>query len=192
MRRLVAAGMCTGLTTLLGACGDSDPQAAAPASQHAEGGGEAGEQAGVGANPTARRTGPLPDGGAAGCVEQYSPAAVTNRAFAFDGVVVRIGAATTDHGDSDLGLAGVTFTVREWFAGGSGSTVTVDMQPPVEDAGLSESGPAYGIGSRLLVSGEPRWGGPALADPIAWGCQFTRYYDPDTAEAWDQAFADRG
>lgn len=140
------------------------------------------EEPGVRANPTVGRTGPLPDGALVDCVEQYSPAAVSQRAFAFDGVVVDIGSGISDRGDaSDLGLAGVTFEVREWFSGGRGSTVTVDMQ---------SSAKSYGIGSRLLVSGEPRWGGPALADAIAWGCEFTRYYDPATADSWSRALGE--
>ena len=36
-------------------------------------------------NPTAGRTGALPDSGSGSCVEQYEPAAVDRRAFAFDG-----------------------------------------------------------------------------------------------------------
>ena len=47
--------------------------------------------------------------------------------------------------------------------------------------------PAYQIGTRLLVSGTPRWGGAPLADPIAWGCGFTRYYSRATAAEWSTA-----
>ena len=76
--------------------------------------------------------------------------------------------------------------MREWFAGGRGETVTVDLQPA---GGLEDPGPAYGVGSRLLVSGEARWGGVPLAAPIAWGCGFTRYHDAATATAWREALA---
>jgi hypothetical protein len=132
-----------------------------------------------GGNPTADRTGPLPDGGDASCVESYAPQAVAGRSFAFDGEVVRIGPSVSDRGDGgDLNLPGVTFEVREWFSGGEGDTVTVDMQVPDS---------AYGVGSRLLVSGEPRWGGSPLTKPIAWACGFSRYYDTETAAAWRDA-----
>jgi len=39
---------------------------------------------------------------------------------------------------------------------------------------MGETVPSYGVGSRLLVSGEPRWGGGALTNAIAWGCGFTQ------------------
>jgi hypothetical protein len=141
--------------------------------------------------PAVGGRGPLPDGSAASCVEQYSPAAVTGRAFAFDGTVSEIGPGRSDRPGAGLGLVGVTFVVNEWFEGGSEATVTVDM--PAPDAG-GESSPAetptnaYDVGTRLLVSGEPRWGGPPLTDAIAWGCGFTRYHDEDTAGAWRSAF----
>jgi hypothetical protein len=141
-----------------------------------------------GANPTAARTGALSDGALMSCAEEYSPAAVAHRAFAFDGIVIDVGAAVSDRGDeSDLGLPGVTFQVREWFSGGSGRTVTVDLQAPDDEQdGPTEPG-VYGIGARLLVSGEPRWAGPPLANAIAWSCGFTRYYDPTTARSWNEA-----
>jgi hypothetical protein len=132
---------------------------------------------------TSDHTGPLPNGENR-CVEFYAPNAVTRRAFAFDGVVVQVGSSVSDRGDeADLGLPGVTFEVREWFSGGRADTVTVDMQPP-GSADPSDPGNAYGIGSRLLVSGEARWGGSPLEHPIAWGCGFSRYYDPETATTW--------
>lgn len=99
------------------------------------------------------------------CAETYSPSGVAARAFAFDGVVVRVGPSVSDRGDgANLGLPGVTFEVREWFVGGSVDSVTVDMQLPPGD---------FPVGSRLLVSGEARWGGGPLDYPIAWSCGFT-------------------
>lgn len=142
-------------------------------------------------DPTADRRGPLPDGGAASCVESYDPEAVTGRAFAFDGVVVAVGPSVSDRGDeADLGLPGVTLEVREWFAAGRGDTVTVDLQPPTTGT-TDPADPeyAYGVGSRLLVSGEARWGGAPLESPIAWGCGFSRYHDPGTAAAWRDVLA---
>lgn len=130
------------------------------------------------------RGGPLP-GSAARCVEQYSPREVMDRAFAFDGTVAAIGPGNTDRGDEgDLGYAGVTFEVHEWFRGGGTPTITIDLEPP--DA-AGEGRPAYDVGTRLLVSGEHRWGGSTDADLLGWGCGFTRYHDPVTAEAWRRA-----
>ena len=132
-----------------------------------------------------RRRGPLPGTAAVSCVEQYSPREVMDRAFAFDGTVTAIGPGRTDRGDEgDLGYAGVTFEVHEWFRGGSAATITIDLEPP----GASPDGrPAYDVGTRLLVSGEHRWGGSTDADLLGWGCGFTRYHDASTADAWRQA-----
>jgi hypothetical protein len=38
------------------------------------------------------------------------------------------------------------------------------------------------------VSGEPRFGGAPLNDPISWSCGFTRWYNEADARIWDQAF----
>jgi hypothetical protein len=123
------------------------------------------------------------------------PVTVAHRAFAFDGTVTHLGPGTTDrpgYGKLDSSGAGrpgyvaVTFTVNAWFHGGTSARVTTDMTSPATGGG-GEVGPTYGIGSRLLVSGEPRWGGPALRDAIVWGCGFTRYYDAQTASTWRQA-----
>lgn len=195
MSRLMLSGACLCFIAALSACAhdeDGRQTSTREGSQHdlaTEPAGNPGAQV----NPTAGRTGPLRDGGAASCVEEYRPSAVANRAFAFDGVVVDIGPATSDRGDaSNLDLAGTTFTVRAWFRGGGRTAVTVDMPPPTEGALSDGGGPSYGIGSRLLVSGEPRWGGAPLADAIAWGCGFTRYYDAETATSWNQVLAEPG
>lgn len=117
--------------------------------------------------------------GLTSCAEVYSPSAVAARAFAFDGVVVRVGPSVSDRGDSaNLGLPGVTFEVREWFVGGPADSVTVDMQLPPDE---------FPVGSRLLVSGEARWGGGPLDYPIAWSCGFTFAYDSGEAAAWRRA-----
>ncbi len=126
-------------------------------------------------------TGPLPEDGATDCVETYSLETLPNREFAFDGVVRDVGPSVSHRGGSgDLGLPGVTFEVREWFTGGDSATVTVDMPLGTTDA--------YDGGTRLLVSGEPRWGGGPLDAPIAQGCGFTRYHDERTASAWRATF----
>ncbi|MGW5555746.1 hypothetical protein ACWER9_00790 [Micromonospora sp. NPDC003944] len=130
--------------------------------------------------------------GAAQCVKLYSPETLAEQAFAFDGTVTGIGPARTGRGENPpLDLRSVTFQVHTWFRGGSGGTAVVDMSPPVPvpapgDA-TSEHAPAYQVGTRLLVSGTPRWGGAPLTDPIAWTCGFTRYYSPATAAEWATA-----
>jgi hypothetical protein len=123
-----------------------------------------------------------PDGGsAASCVAAYSSSAVAERSFAFDGTIVGIADGTTNKpGMGDLDTVAVTFDVTEWFRGGSGPTVTVDM---------GRFG-AAAVGDRLLVSGEPRWGGAPLEDAIAWGGEcggFTRQYTEEVAVEWRAA-----
>lgn len=180
MRRTIVAVACLALLPAFGACSSGNEPEDDPAAIRER----------VSANegrPDAH--GPLAEAGEASCVEEYSPAAVAGRGFAFDGVVVAIGSTVTDRGDGDdLGLDGVTFEVRDWFVGGTGRTVTVDMAPPLAGHEASSAdGPSYAVGSRLLVSGEPRWGGPPLEDPIAWGCGFSRYHDAATADSWENA-----
>ncbi|MGZ4625725.1 MAG: hypothetical protein ACXV3S_05460 [Kineosporiaceae bacterium] len=139
--------------------------------------------------PDSQPTGALWGTGATSCVQGYSPAAVAGRSFAFDGTVTSIGPGRTDRpGKGRLNSVSATFSVSEWFAGGSGATVTIDMPPPGGGHVILEEGPPpYQVGSRLLVSGEPRWGGAPLSDPIAWGCGFSRYFDKATADSWRAA-----
>lgn len=189
MGRVAVAGACLGLLLFSSACAlERTVEGAAPVK---EGEVRAVDDSGRDGSPdpTAGRRGALPGGEAASCVERYDPQAVTGRAFAFDGVVVAVGDSVSDRGDEgDLGLPGVTFEVREWFSGGRGDTVTVDLQPPTTGSDEpSDPGYAYGVGSRLLVSGEARWGGSPLEEPIAWGCGFSRYHDAETAAAWREA-----
>jgi hypothetical protein len=122
------------------------------------------------------------------CIEGYSPAALAGSSFAFDGTVTAIGPALSNRPGVALPLVGVTFRVNQWFRGGSGPTVTVDMDPsPTANSSSDSSVPAYAVGTRLLVSGAPRWGGAPLDAAIAWGCGFTRSYDPQTAAEWAAA-----
>ena len=202
MKRIVGTTVCVVLMSVAAACArDADDSGLVPASD-TEGVSESGSarqqsdtravgrsESELSRNPTAGRTGALPDGGVASCAEAYAPDALTGRAFAFDGVVLDIGPSVSDRGDGvNLGLPGVTFKVREWFSGGRTDTVTVDVQTTGSPES-SDAVHAYGIGSRLLVSGEARWGGSPLEAPIAWGCGFSRYYDPETAMAWHDALA---
>ena len=131
----------------------------------------------------------------ASCAESYGLATLKKRAFAFDGTVSRITTMQPPADGSGAldGYVTVTFTVNEWFRGGEQGTLTLDMGGSmggslvVEDQELS-----YGVGTRLLVSGEPRFGGSPLKAAVAWGCGFTRYYDKGTAASWHQAFSQNG
>jgi hypothetical protein len=48
-------------------------------------------------------------------------------ARSFDGTAIAIGPSISDKPGARLTTSGVTFQVNEWFKGGSGDTVTVDM-----------------------------------------------------------------
>ncbi len=65
------------------------------------------------------------------------------------------------------------------------------LRPGVHRRPVSDSRqltvPSYTVGTRLLVSGEFSQEGTSLQDAIIWGCGFTRYYDPTTADAWRTA-----
>lgn len=133
-------------------------------------------------------TEPVDGGETASCFERYDSAAVARRAFAFDGTITKIRPVPrTMVGEAVLDTVAVTFSVNEWLRGGRASTVTVQMYPPAGIRSSSAESPIYNIGTRLLVSGEPRWGGGPLDEPIAWSCGFTRNYDPTTANAWRRA-----
>lgn len=135
------------------------------------------------------RVGPVGERGtaAASCVEGYSTSALPHRAFAFDGTITAIGPGGTNKPDKgSLDTSAVTFTVNEWFKGGTTSTVTVDLMSPTPNIAGDDT-PAYQEGTRLLVSGEPRWGGQALEDAFAWSCGFTSYYENRLADEWRQA-----
>lgn len=104
------------------------------------------------------------------CVAAY-PDDLGARDWAFDGVVTGTEPVVMPSGVVEGVYIGVTFEVREWFAGGSGDEVTVAFADRPPDT------------ARLLVSG-------AAEDPrIAWsGCGFVRYYVPAVADEWRAAF----
>jgi hypothetical protein len=134
------------------------------------------------------------DGVSADCVYEYSPALVAQKLdFAFDGTVVSVGDPVSQRpGDPQpWDYVGVTFRVSEWFKGGSGTTIAVDLPASGQRSEDGEGSPsAYAPGNRLLVSGMARWGGrDLLAYPVAWfGCGgFTRYYSDSVAGSWRAA-----
>ena len=176
---LVAAVVAIGAVVAVGVSGRDTQRPPVAASPHST------AKPGAGSSSAPTGQGALPGGTTADCVETYSPAAVAGRSFAFDGTVVAIGPALINRSGVPLPLAGVTFRVNEWFHGGTGGTVIIDMEAPADVS--SDPLPAYGVGTRLLVSGEPRWAGAPLDAAIAWSCGFTRYYDPQTAAEWAAA-----
>ena len=128
----------------------------------------------------------------ASCAETYDLATLKKRAFAFDGTVSRITAMQPPADGSGAldGYLTVTFTVNAWFRGSDQGIVTLDMIGPMNGSSVVEDQEiSYGVGTRLLVSGEPRFGGRPLQAAIAWPCGFTRYYDRVTAASWHQVFS---
>ena len=90
------------------------------------------------------RTGPLPNRGAASCVESYAPKAVMGRALAFDRVVVEVGCSVSDRADEAyLRLPRVTFGVREWspVAGTPRSRSTCNPRRQVLQSHLNRAAP---------------------------------------------------
>ncbi|MGH9133194.1 MAG: hypothetical protein ACRDZZ_04600 [Ilumatobacteraceae bacterium] len=132
---------------------------------------------------TAAPSRPLGQDAAISCAKDYDVTTLAGRAFAFDGTVAAI-AEDTSSGDDPY--IDVTFDVYEWFAGDGPGTVNVEMFPP--GIRTSVGTVDYEVGSRLLISGEPRWGGTPLESPVAWMCGFSRTYDGDTAAAWRVTF----
>jgi hypothetical protein len=135
--------------------------------------------------------GPLPSNPIADCVEGYDLTTLKHVVFAFDGTVshTAVMLPPTDGSGMPNDYLTVTFTVNEWFRGGDQSTVTLDMIEPLVSPDQEIS---YGVGTRLLVSGAPRFGGSPLQAAVAWGCGFTRYYDKDTATSWHEVFSKNG
>ena len=123
-------------------------------------------------------------GDAASCVDEYNLATLAGRTWGFDGTVRSI--APLVEGGVDTA---VEFDVHEWFGIEGPPTVTVDLVAPQVHSSVEP--PDYGVGTRLLVAGEPRWGGDPLDAPVAWSCGFTRTWDEHTASAWRTTFATR-
>lgn len=124
-----------------------------------------------------------PDEEAASCVEEYTASNLLRRAFAFDGSVT----AVRDEVDQRLPpgdmpgenvVPRAEFEVHRWFRpDGKRNTALVWMQRDVH------------VGDRLLVAGEPRWGGDPLDNALAWECGFTTTYSESIAQEWIAAFS---
>lgn len=169
--KIFAVTCMLGVAGLLGACGggESDDDAAS-ATEVTRAPANASEE-----TAADDLTGPA---GGGRCVSEYTAQTLQERAFAFDGTVVDVGTESDPLAPSDDIVTGsVQFEVHEWFVGGAGETVTVWMQRSV------------GEGQRLLVAGEPRWGGAPIEDAIAWECGFTSGYTDDRHQEWSAVFA---
>lgn len=177
MRRSVRLLALPLAALLLGGCGSESPGDAAPepapassrddppGTQTPTTGDDPALQPPIDSMPTAERTGPVRLGPKAPCEAPYSAAAVREREFAFAGTVTAIDGSS------------VTFEVDEWFVrlGDDPSATTTVGLAPASGPAMSESAPAYSLGTRLLVSGD---------GASAWGCGFTRYFEPAVAQAW--------
>ena len=120
------------------------------------------------------------------CVDEYSPQTLSQRGFAFDGTVLSVGGSAAATAEPDLYVP-VVFRVNRWYRGGHGTRITVAMFPP--SVATSAGNAVYGVGSRLLVSGESRSGAAdPLTDPVSWACGFTRWYADADARTWEQVF----
>lgn len=168
MRTRIVAAVVLLTIGVVAACGsgtEGDRVATSPSSEDS-----------VGAADLAGRLDP--DGAAASCAFEFSAETLGDRAFAFDGTVLASQAEQDPRAPSpESDMNRVEFEVHEWFAGGDEPRakvwVAADLVP----------------GDRLLVSGEPRWGGVPLEDAIAWlGCGgFTVPYSDEAAQFWGDA-----
>lgn len=135
------------------------------------------------------RTEPIPTSPhvpTASCVATFTPELLAQRSFAFDGTIIAAEPLAPGYTDPPRdGEVLVTFEVHEWFRGGNATTATVTFLGPNTSV---EIVPVV-IGDRLLVTGEPRFGGDPLSDPVAWGCGFTQPFTPDVAATWRSAFS---
>ena len=116
------------------------------------------------------------------CVEPFSATALSERNFAFDGTITRVDVpepASQHPATEVVSATRVTFTVNEWFTGGSEGAVTLQTfsQPGMAS---TDDGPDAAVGARLLVSGD--------ADYL-WACGFTQPYSKSAAETFQAAFA---
>lgn len=178
--RLLACSLAA--VAILTACGSSGGESNDVAADAVVGdsSGDSLDEAAANANSKTAVSPEVPTGSSSmSCVTQYSAETLLERAFAFHGTVVDVGGERDPRAPQEDVVTGhVRFEVHDWFAGGTGEAVTVWMQRHVEP------------GDRLLVAGEPRWGGEPLEDAIAWECGFTAAYSDARFEEWSAAIAD--
>ena len=119
------------------------------------------------------------------CAEVYSPETLVNRSFAFDGTVTSIEPRVDPKLEGENESSWVTFDVHEWYIAGSDPTVSIWIDGLNLETSVGTV--SAEVGTRLLVSGEPRWGGRPLEDPLAWTCGFTQPWSEPAAEDWKTA-----
>jgi len=113
------------------------------------------------------------------CVEEYTPENLARRSWAFDGTIVEVvPPVDLESPNPDDQVTSVTFRVNNWYAGGSGESVTVKTSNV--PGGVTMNGDADpSIGARLLASGE---------DEYLWGCGFTMPYTEQDAAVFAAVF----
>lgn len=133
---------------------------------------------------------PLTPAGAMSCVSEYNLSRLAVRSFAFEGTVTSI--AGSSDGPQAGAILSVTFDVAEWFKGGSGQTVEVLIDAPASEPSTAETDLAdskqWGVGSRLLITGDRINPSDPASSLRAWMCGFSRTYDTATADQWRSAF----
>ena len=170
MRKATASFALFVIVVLASACAEkAEPQ---PSAQPADQGG--------GSGPSSADTST-----SALCVETYSPETLANRSFAFDGTVTSIEERVDPKLEGENESSWVTFDVHEWYLGGSEPTVSIWIDGLNLETSVGTI--TADVGTRLLVSGEPRWGGEPLEDPLAWTCGFTQPWSESAAEEWKAA-----
>lgn len=141
-------------------------------------------------SPTDRTSGAVPLTNPDSACFVYSPELLAARSdVAFDGTVTAIG-STKPKRPGRLGpMIATTFTVNEWFRGGSAKTITVPVVIPIPSPVEPDLyAPPFKVGTRLLVSGTRPYA-PANYEVHVSGCGYTRYYDQATADTWRAAFS---
>jgi hypothetical protein len=114
------------------------------------------------------------------CVEQYSPATLEHRSYAFEGVISDVqGPADPDSPDPADLTTTITFDVLRWFWGGSGSEASRRTYAVASSAGELDGS----VGARLLVSGD---------EDFVWACGFTQPATEQGRSEFEAAAATRG
>ena len=111
----------------------------------------------------------------------YSPENVsTFMDLAFDGTVTAIGPTRPSQSEAYPAVIATTIDVNAWYHGGSANSVIIDIPTEVS---IDPMPPPFEVGTRLLVSGVKAHD-DHVAQNVASGCGYTRYYDKSTADAW--------
>jgi hypothetical protein len=103
---------------------------------------------------------------------QYSLENLKKRTYAFDGTIKSIEPDPADGPDK------ITFTVGQWFKGGSGAEAV--RQAYGFQVVTSAGGSPHETGQHLLVAGD---------DEFVWECGFTQAYDAGVAADWKSTLA---